>query len=191
MEIKSSIRKEMLIMRDGIPCEERIFYSREIKDTILGMDVVRLASNILCFAGYKSEVQTMELMGELLSLGKNIYVPRVDGDEMDFYRINSLDDLKEGFKGISEPVETCTQVFEGRDIEHTVMLMPGAVFAKDGSRIGYGKGYYDRYLAKCDIMNRIALCFSIQILENIPSDVHDKKASVIVTEKGIMECRKV
>jgi len=82
-------------------------------------------------------------------------------------------------------------MFEGPTGSNVVMLMPGAVFAVDGSRIGYGKGFYDRYLAKHDIMNRIALCFSRQLVENIPCDAHDKKASVIITEKGITECRKV
>lgn len=191
METKSSIRKKMLNLRDGMSDKDRTIYSHTITDTVLGLDDVCHARDILCFAGYKSEVQTMELINELLGLGKNIYVPRVNADEMDFYRIDNLNDLKEGYKGIPEPVETCEDIYEGSNPKDAVMFMPGVVFAKDGSRIGYGKGYYDRYLAKYDIMNRIALCFSIQLLESIPSDIYDKKASVIVTEKGITECRKV
>ena len=191
METKSSIRKRVLALRDGMSREERMIYSRKIADILLGLDAIRQAENILCFAGYKSEVQTTELMEAFLALGKKVYVPRVDGEEMDFYRISRLSDLQEGYKGIPEPNMACTDIFEGTVSADTVMLMPGAVFAPDGSRIGYGKGFYDRYLAKCDIMNRIALCFSLQLLENIPSDAHDKKASVIVTEKGITECRKV
>lgn len=191
METKNSIRKEILRLRDNMSDEERICYSRAITETILDLEDVCLAKDILCFVGYKSEVQTMELIEKLFKLGKNIYVPRVNGDEMDFYRIDSVNDLKEGYKGIPEPVETCEDIYEGVNTEDAVMFMPGAVFAKDGSRIGYGKGYYDRYLAKYDIMNRIAMCYAFQILERIPSDTHDKKASVIVTEKGITECRKV
>lgn len=191
METKSSIRKKTLSLRDGMAEKERTEYSKTITETILGLDTVFRAGDILCFAGYKSEVQTMELIEELLHRGKNVYVPRVNGDEMDFYRIDSLKDLKEGYKGIPEPKETCKDIYNGINPEEAVMFMPGAVFAKDGSRIGYGKGYYDRYLAKYDIMNRIALCFSNQLLDDIPSDAHDKKASVIVTEKGITECRKV
>lgn len=191
METKTSIRKKMLSLRDGMSDRDRMEFSKTITETVLELDEVSCARNILCFAGYKSEVQTMELMKELLRNGKNVYVPRVNGDEMDFYRIDSLSDLTEGYKGIPEPAETCKDIYEVTVPEDTVMFMPGAVFAKDGSRIGYGKGFYDRYLAKYDIMKRIALCFSIQLLENIPSDAHDKKASVIVTEKGITECRKV
>ena len=191
METKSSIRKKMLSLRDGMSDKERIEHSNTITETILGLDMVSRARDILCFVGYKSEVITMELITELLHRGKNVYVPRVNGDEMDFYRIDRVNDLKEGYKGIPEPAETCKDIYTGEKPEDTVMFMPGAVFAKDGSRIGYGKGYYDRYLAKYDIMNRIALCFSVQLLDDIPSDAHDKKASVIVTEKGITECRKV
>lgn len=191
METKSSIRKKILFLRDGMSDKDRTEFSKKITETVLGLGEVSNARNMLCFAGYKSEVHTMELIGELLCLGKNVYVPRVNGEEMDFYRIDRLSDLSEGYKGIPEPAETCKDIFMGDNPEDTVMFMPGAVFAKDGSRIGYGKGFYDRYLAKYDIMKRIALCFSIQLLESIPSDAHDKKASVIVTETGITECRKV
>jgi len=191
METKSSIRKQMLALRDEMSCEERMIYSKEIMDTLLELDVIQQAKEILCFVGYKSEVSTTALMEELLLLDKKIYVPRVNGEEMDFYRIKNLKDLQEGYKGIPEPAEACKDMFEGPTGSNVVMLMPGAVFAVDGSRIGYGKGFYDRYLAKYDIMNRIALCFSRQLVENIPCDAHDKKASVIITEKGITECRKV
>jgi len=194
METKNSIRKEMLAKRGAIPVKERMLYSRQIKEKLLSMDMIHRAGNVLCFAGYGSEVSTIELIEELLSLGKKVFLPRVCGEEMDFYRIGSLDDLEEGYKGIPEPKKSCTDVFgkeDYEDVNNTVMLMPGAVFSPDGSRIGYGKGYYDRYLDKYDIMNRIALCFSIQIREHIPSDTHDKKASIIVCEKEIMRCGKV
>lgn len=191
METKNSIRKEMLSLRDRLSDKERMEYSRIITETVLQMPSVRQADTILCFAGYKSEVQTLELISLLLECGKKVYLPRVNGDEMDFYRIDGLKDLMDGYKGIPEPSVECIDVFSGPVDDATVMFMPGAVFGMDGSRIGYGKGYYDRYLQKYDIMNRIALCFSFQIRENIPSDAHDKKASVIVSEKGITECRKV
>ena len=194
METKNSIRKDMLAMRGAISVKERMLYSRKIKEKLLSLDIVHRAKNILCYAGYGSEVSTDELIEELFCLGKNVFLPRVNGEEMDFYRIESLDDLEEGYKGILEPKKSCTDVFGKEDYEddnNSVMLMPGAVFAPDGSRIGYGKGYYDRYLDKYDIMNRIALCFSIQIREYVPSDAHDKKASIIVSEKEIMRCGKV
>lgn len=191
METKNSIRKKILALRDGMPDDERLLFSKNITDTLLKMEQIQQAENILCFAGYKSEVSTTELIVSLLNRDKRVFLPRVDGDEMEFYRIQGLQDFEEGYKGILEPSMACTEVFRGPVSKETVMLMPGAVFAKDGSRIGYGKGFYDRYLAKHDIMNRIALCFSSQLLESIPSDAHDKKASVIVTEAGITECRKV
>jgi len=191
METKNSIRKKILALRDGMPDDERLLFSKNITDALLKMEQIQQAENILCFAGYKSEVSTTELIVSLLNGDKRVFLPRVDGDEMEFYRIQGLQDFEEGYKGILEPSMACTEVFRGPVSKETVMLMPGAVFAKDGSRIGYGKGFYDRYLAKHDIMNRIALCFSSQLLESIPSDAHDKKASVIVTEAGMTECRKV
>jgi len=191
METKNSIRKEILALRGAVPMEERVLYSGRIKENVLCMEELCTANTVLAFAGYGSEVITTELVQEFLQLGKRVYLPRVNGEEMDFYRIESLGDLEEGYKGIPEPKANCKDIYKGTDFKNTVMLMPGVVFSPDGSRIGYGKGYYDRYLEKYDIMNRIAICFSVQIKENIPSDAHDKKASVIVSEKGITECRKV
>jgi len=98
METKSSIRKQMLALRDEMSCEERMIYSKEIMDTLLELDVIQQAKEILCFVGYKSEVSTTALMEELLLLDKKIYVPRVNGEEMDFYRIKNLKDLQEGYK---------------------------------------------------------------------------------------------
>lgn len=191
METKSSIRKEKISIRDRLSETERVNYSRRITDAILQMPMIIQAESVLAFAGYKSEVQTLELIQQLLSHGKKVYLPKVTGEEMDFYRIERLKDLEEGYKGIPEPGKVCKDVFCEPVYDKTVMLMPGAVFGMDGSRIGYGKGYYDRYLAKHDIINRIALCFSFQITDWIPTDSHDKKASVIVSEEGITECRKV
>ena len=191
METKSSIRKEMLTLRSAMSVEERILYSTMIKDILLAIKGVCEASTVLCFAGYDSEVITAELIRELLQFGKKVYLPRVSGEDMDFFCIESLDDLEKGYKGIPEPKTSCKDIYKGMDLGNTVMLMPGVAFAPDGSRIGYGKGYYDRYLEKYDIMNRIALCFSVQIKDSIPSDVHDKKVSVIVSENGITECGKV
>lgn len=191
METKSSIRKRILSVRNEMSSDLRVKYSKQIKDRLLGMPVLTEVENVLCFAGYQSEVQTEELIEELLDRGKKVYLPRVDGEDMEFYRITDILDLTEGYKGIPEPNGDCTENFRFYENADVIMIMPGCVFAKDGSRIGYGKGFYDRYLGKCDIMNRIALCFSAQIVDDIPNDIHDKKASIIVTEDEIIECRKV
>ena len=188
MVTKSSIRKEKLYLRGQKQEEERECMSLVIKEHVLELSCIQNAETVLCYAGYLSEVSTTELIKELLFLRKKVYLPKVNGEEMEFYRIEGLKDLTAGYKGIPEPSDACTEIYEINKDSSVVMIMPGCAFALDGSRVGYGKGYYDRYLEKHDIVKRVALCFSVQLTENIPTDSYDKKASLLITEKGIIYC---
>ena len=108
---------------------------------------------------------------------------------MDFYRIRSLIDLTEGYKGIPEPEAACTERFTRtmweKDKARVVMLLPGVAFSESGARIGYGKGYYDRYLSHIPCMERISLCYELQMVEAIPADTYDIPMTIIVTEEKI------
>jgi len=188
MVTKTSIRKEMLALRNQMTICEQESKSHIIAENVLKLPCVEQAENILCYAGYQSEVLTSELIDSLLSLGKNVFLPRVQGDEMDFFKISSYKDLTEGYKGIPEPSKTCKETYAFEKKNDDVIIMPGCAFSYDGSRIGYGKGFYDRYLEKHDMVERVALCFSFQITENIPTDEYDKKASVLVTEERVIDC---
>ena len=188
MVTKSSIRKEKLLLRGQIQEEERDGMSLAIKKHVLMLSCIQKAEAVLCYAGYLSEVSTTELIKELLFLGKKVYLPKVNGEEMEFYRIRDLKELTTGYKGIPEPSNACTEIYDTEKDSAVVMIMPGCAFAPDGSRVGYGKGYYDRYLEKHDIVKRVALCFSVQLAESIPTDSYDKKASLLITEQGIIYC---
>ena len=189
METKSSIRKQILALRNAMLPEECSRKSRKIMEYVLSLPGVQNAEYILCYAGYKSEVMTDDLIEELLRMKKKIYLPRVSGDEMDFYRVISLTQLKEGYKGIPEPTVNSTDIFT-KDIweqsrEKVVMFLPGAAFSKSGAHIGYGKGYYDRYLMRVPCLERIALCYELQIVEYIPADEYDIPVTTIVTEEKV------
>ena len=188
MATKISIRKEKLALRSQMTRLEQETKSRMITRKVLELPCIHQAKNVLCYAGYQSEVLTSELIESLLSLGKNVFLPRVQGEEMEFYQINSCEDLTEGYKGIPEPSEACKQIYIFTEKTNDVMIMPGCAFSYDGSRIGYGKGYYDRYLKKHDMVERVALCFELQLAENIPVDEYDKKASMLVTEENVIDC---
>lgn len=189
METKSSIRKRILSIRNAMSANECKEKSRIIMQNVLSLLSVQKAEYVLCYADYKSEVQTKILIKELLKSGKKVYLPRVSGDEMDFYKIKNLSDLTEGYKGIPEPFTMCTDIFTKalweKNKELVVMLLPGAAFNDAGARIGYGKGYYDRYLSKIPCMERIALCYELQIVEDIPTDTCDIPVTTIVTEEKV------
>lgn len=199
METKNSIRKQILNNRNAMPFDECKGKSMAVMQNVLSLSQIKQAEYILCYAGYKSEVMTEDLIQELLKMGKQLYLPRVSGVEMEFYHITSLMDLTEGYKGIPEPSVNCTDFFTRDILEENpkcvVMLLPGAAFSENGARIGYGKGFYDRYLMRIPCMERIALCYEMQIVETIPADDHDIPVTTIVTEEKIRhiikakECR--
>lgn len=186
METKSKIRKEILIQRDKIPEKEHKRMSREIATNIHRLPEFIKASKVLLFVGYGSEPDTTILIEDCLKKGKRVFCPCVCGEEMEFFEIRQLSDLKEGYKGILEPeaAEPEKYVPEAQDF----MLMPGTVFDMEGNRIGYGKGFYDRYLAGGFTAPVAAAAFSMQFVENgrIPAEETDQKIHCIVTEKEII-----
>lgn len=189
METKSSIRKRILALRNDLSPEACRLNSSCIMQRVLELPMVKSAKHILCYAGYKSEVITEDLIMALLQIGKQVYLPRVNGEEMDFYQVKGASDLTQGYKGIPEPSPDCHIIFTKemweQNIEQTIMFLPGAAFSEDGARIGYGKGYYDRYLMKLPCQERIALCYEMQMVDAIPSDAHDIPVTTIVTEEKI------
>lgn len=191
METKISIRKKMLGLRSEMTDEECMEKSNSILKNLLTLPGVQNAEYILCYVDYTSEVRTKALIERLLSMGKKVYVPRVCGEDMDFYRINGLNDLFTGYKGILEPLEEPDKRFTAklfaRHRDDTVMLLPGVAFDKKGGRIGYGKGYYDRYLMKIPCKERIALSYRMQLVEDVKSGELDIPLTGIVTENEILQ----
>lgn len=185
---KRQIRKQILARRNEMPFPERVGKSRWICDTLMHTDNYRKTGFLLAYVDYQSEVITKPLLEAALMEGKSVFVPKVEGEDMEFYQINDLSQLTEGYKGIREPVGG--MVFDCQE-EEPLMVMPGAVFDKQRHRIGYGKGFYDRYLehlAKRNInVHTMALCFACQMLDEIPYEEHDIRPDMILTEEGMYD----
>lgn len=199
---KRNIRKRILALRDGIPLELREEKSNDILQTLYGMDKYKEAAVILAYVNYQSEVITTPLLDKALKDNKQVFAPRVSGEEMEFYKISGIEDLAEGYKGINEPIcgagfmeeiESYKALEEKASGETAcvLMLMPGVVFDKEGHRIGYGKGFYDRYLKRLSKTGinvyKIALCYECQMLNEIPYENHDISVDMVITENGIYE----
>ena len=201
---KKDIRKSVLALRDGISVKEKAQYDASIKEIILGMEEYRKADVILAYVSYRSEVDTTALIQQALADGKYVFAPRVSGNEMEFWKITAMEDLQEGYRGIREPVQSIAFPDWIKESCKVMMWMPGAAFDKERHRIGYGGGFYDRYLnrllrqseqtASSDLawtqsgrfmLTTAALAYSCQILEQIPYEEHDIKPDLLVTEQGI------
>lgn len=187
--IQKSLRKETLAKRDRLSETERLQYSRQILKKVTALPEYQTADWILAYASFRSEVDTKELIDRALADRKRVLLPKVEGSEMRFWEIRSREELKEGFRGIMEPEPDEKQIpekdaFRGQKV---MMWMPGAAFDAKRNRIGYGGGYYDRYLAgmpECELCTA-ALGFSCQIIEEIPVQRHDIAPDLVITEMEI------
>ncbi len=182
MESKKDIRKRVLEKRNCIPDKEWEDKSRLICEKVVTHPFFLQADAIYCYVDYRSEAGTRRIIEKAWKLGKKVAVPKVNGDEMEFYYIHSFDDLKEGYKGILEPEE----MHPATDAD-ALVIMPGAAFDRCCNRIGYGRGYYDKYLQSHQNLKTIALAFELQMVKAIPAEVYDICPNMIITEEKTYE----
>lgn len=186
-ELRSSLRQKALKARDALSQEERRRGSLLITERILGHQWFYRSDVFLCFVSYGSEINTHELINEALRLGKRVYVPKVtnasEKAEMRFYRMTNMSELAEGYKGIPEPTGLSEEyIYREAEAEQTLLLMPGAAFDGYRNRLGYGKGFYDRFLADKQALQfrTIAVGFQCQLVDKIPEREGDIRPCQVI-----------
>lgn len=178
---KTELRKKYRSVRAQV--KNRDSLSEKICDLTLGSDIYARADTVLCYWPVASEVNTGRIILKALNDKKKVALPKCTdkNGNMTFYYINSLSDLKEGMYGIMEPQECNKAEFFSED---SVCIVPGLSFDKAGYRLGYGKGYYDRFLS-CFCGKSIGVCFEDCLSTNLPVNEFDKKVDFIITDKTI------
>lgn len=126
---------------------------------------------------YNSEVQTGYLLDECLKLGKHVAIPKVIGNDMEFYEIKNRTDVRIGYKGIREP--DTTHLIQQT---HAFMVVPGVAFSTSLMRLGYGKGFYDRYLQRFPQLYTCGAAYECQVLEQLLCEPHDVSLKELITE---------
>lgn len=168
---KRRIRKEILACRAQLDEEERKRAEILLTERILGHQWFYRSETLLGFSSYGTEISTREILREALRMGKKVYLPRVfrtaDSAQMCFLRVFSLQELQPGYRGIAEPPDGAEEYSFSDGQTEVLMLMPGVVFDAYRNRIGYGKGFYDRYLAQNAglQLRTIAVGFRCQMVE--------------------------
>lgn len=184
---KSDLRKQILKIRNTLPPPKMFQDSQMICRYITSSSRFYRAKDILLYCNYGSEVRTDIIFEAAKAAGKNTYYPKVEGDNMIFYRIDSLKDLSGGYHGIREPFKMDVSFRHPKSsYGSAIIIVPGTVFGRDGFRIGYGKGFYDRFLAFYPDLWKIGICYSSQIVKNCPHDEFDVKMDEIICEKEIL-----
>lgn len=188
---KSSLRSNYLTARRRIDPATKAALDARILERLAGFDLYADAGLVLAYVSYGNEVDTRAVIESALASGKRVAVPRVLPHEhwMDFYEIDGMGDLEEGFKGILEPRRGVSSPLGTVDLLGSVCLVPGLVFDAEGHRIGYGGGYYDRFLQFYP-GDKIALARSAQVSSNpLPAESSDVPVDFIVTDSGVWHCR--
>jgi len=173
---KSALRKHLLEKRDATSAELRNILSEKIHENLKKISSYTNSQNIACYFPIGSEVNTHDIMLNILKQGKNLLLPRAVDNNIQFYIVSNLEKLERGSFEIMEPKDSCEKA---KKID--CVLIPTVGVSKLGVRLGYGHGYYDRFLSSIDAV-KISLTYSKQIVKSIPSDSHDIKIDWIVTE---------
>lgn len=181
MEEKKVIRKQIFAKRKACTDQEIQLWSREFTLRLTVLPAFLEAERLLVYADYNHEVMTGFLIEEAWKKGKEVAVPKVVGKDMVFYKLTDWKQLEPGYFGIPEPAYG--EIVEWED---AVMIMPGVAFDNNCHRVGYGGGFYDRYLEKHPKVKRIAAAFEFQILPEVPTEPTDIAPEMIVTEKQII-----
>lgn len=175
---KAAFRHDILKKRKNMTEAEVEAASELIINKIAGLPVYVSAQDICCYVSINNEVKLNKLIHMALKADKRVYLPKVTGDRMEFIRYESNVTLKKGKYNISEP-DNDEVLIPG---EKTVIFMPGAVFSRKMDRIGYGGGYYDRYLSLYPQTDTVGVCYDFQILDDIPAKEYDIKPGMIVSQ---------
>ena len=173
---KAALRKHLLEKRDATSAELRDISSKKIHQNLKQISSYTNSQNIACYFPIGSEVDTHNIMLDMLEQDKNLLLPRIVNNNLEFCIVPNLEKLEKGSFEIMEPKDSCKKA-ERIDC----ILVPTIAVSKSGVRLGYGNGYYDRFLSLTDAV-KISLTYSKQIVKSIPSDSHDIKIDWIVTE---------
>lgn len=189
-EKKLQIRREILNIRNSIDESQRILKSKIILNKLYRLSEFKKSKKILFYVSFGSEVNTIDAIKKTLSINKLVILPKVDSKNrnLKLYQIDKIEDISPGYKNIFEPLEIEDKFFRITDID--LIIVPGVAFDPYGNRLGYGGGYYDIVLSRKNVNTKtIALAFEEQLVELLPTEEHDIKVDIIITEKKIIRVK--
>lgn len=180
---KASLRKTVLEKRRSIPKDQKDLWDERICELLFSsFDFSNTC--VLCYNSLTQEVDTRRISKTLLEKGVKLYYPKTSDDSrMDFFEYNESTRLTCGFMGVREP-DGETEIFSGGS---AICIVPGLCFSKSGGRLGYGAGFYDRFLEGKDL-TKIALSYECFIIDDVPCSQFDARMDYIITQNGVIDC---
>lgn len=169
---KNELRKIYKDIRNNI--KDRNIQNEIIFNKVISLEKVKKADTILIYVSFNNEVDTLNIIKYFLGK-KKVAVPKVNGNEMNFYYIDSFNDLSKGSFNILEPITTNKVT----NFDNSICIVPGLCFDKENYRLGYGKGYYDKFLSNKNIYT-IGLSYKETIIKKLPIDKYDIKLNKVI-----------
>lgn len=191
-ELKQTLRQHIIAARENLPASERQRLSRAVIQSVCELTAYRQAHTVLGYLNFGSELASELWVQQAVADGKRVLLPRVNRASMhlDLYQVRKLEhDVAPGFMGIREPVvERCIKEEALNTVDF--ILLPGVAFTRDGARLGYGGGFFDKLLAHMPHQPAlVAGAFSLQVVQEIPQEITDRKVEWLVTEDGTICCK--
>lgn len=175
MTEKEILRKKLIEKRKLLKSTEKdISVTKNLLEFLKSRNIL----SVLCFVSLPDEIDTKYILN---NKSLKIAVPKVFGDYMEFFEFLSFENLEKGAFGVNEP----KKLFKINKNDYDCCITPGLAFSYDGKRIGYGKGYYDKYLKDYNNI-KIGICYSEMLCDEIPVDKNDVFMDVIITEKDVI-----
>ena len=177
---KPELRRSLLALRNAISPEDKQAWDKAINQAIIEHDWFRQAKAILAYYPIDSEPDIRPALEEALRQGKEVCLPKCNPEskEITFHPITSLEGLRPGAHGIPEPENN----YEFRITNSALCLVPGVAFDEAGFRLGYGGGYYDRFLARHDHLRTMGVCYAAMLREFLPKNATDIAVERVITE---------
>lgn len=186
MSDKTILRKEYTVLRDSLDAEYRAVCDIAIAKTLLSSDEYSYAKEIFIYVSARSEVDTFSIINRALADGKRVAVPHCRDGLMNFYYIVSTDELVCSQFGI--PTVDVNKAVIAVPCDETLCVVPALSFDGEGNRLGYGGGYYDRFLA-LNSVKTAGLCREVSIAVSLPAEEYDIKIDCVITEKSVIRRR--
>ncbi len=187
---KNFLRQKYKIWRSGMSADTKRYFDKSIFENIVSITEYQICRQVLTYVSTNIEVDTLNLIEQAFRDGKNVAVPKSldKNGNMEFYGINSFDDLEQGYFGIFEPVpDRCERISVS---ERAVCIIPALSYDSEGYRLGYGKGFYDRFLSEHRNILKIGICYSECMEKHLPHEEYDIPADMVITEKFVEDHRK-
>ncbi len=184
---KKELRERILYCRSLLSKEEVIERSEKIKESLLVLPLLKSYENIFIYVSDdRGEVETKAIIYSLFQEKKNVWIPRVIGNDLKWYHVDDgkMQSLQKNLWGIEEP-QMDWEPNTDKVLERTVCIVPGIVFDRRGYRIGHGKGFFDRFLSKNRRCITVGLCYSFQMVMLCPHQEWDVPVDWVITENHI------